>query len=181
MRHENSCRRKKEAKEQTEEKRRLAQEEFLNSIRLPEEFHVRTMEWMLKWNNLKLEIISERLQYIKISNTHNCPINGVRNWGGRDDLPKGYSGWTDHWIIGISKKDLNSTTFFSSFFDSHWPPEGKFYLRGVNVGAGGSWTRPPHGKSEEYIHYYMFFFIDDFPNLRGKWRTQQLLLGKIEA
>ena len=29
----------------------------------------------------------------RCSNTHNAPVGGVTNWGGKDDLPKGYPGF----------------------------------------------------------------------------------------
>lgn len=174
--HEIACRRKKEAEDERERCFLLAQDEFLNSVENPEKFHIRTMEWMKKWNHLKLEIIQEELKFSqKVSNTHVCPHNGVTNWWSNEGLPKGYPGWTAHWVIGLSKKDYNSISFLSTIFEGYPDKRCEFTLTGIHCGSGGSWSKPHGGKCEEYLHYYMSFFLDDFPNLKGKWLTQQIL------
>lgn len=54
------------------------------------------------WNNMSFQ---------KISNTHNCPINGVTNFSCKDDKPRFYYGWKT-WITGnINQKDYEKKKF----------------------------------------------------------------------
>jgi len=175
--HERACIRKRQDEHRRFESRKQAQYEFLESVRSPEEIHIRTIKWMKKWNNIDFEIIQENLRYSdKTSNTHCCPINGVTNWEVKEDKPIGYPGWTAHWIIGMSDKTYKKIDFFSGFLRGHYYPNEKMYsLLGIHTGSGGTWSRPKDGKQETYSHYYMTFFADDFPNLQ-RW----LLKAKLK-
>lgn len=169
--HERVCIRKKEDEQKELEYCKKIQYKFLESITSPEEVHIKVMEWMKKWNNINLEIRQDNLMYDdKVSNSHNCPINGVTNWHGSEEKPSGYPGWTAHWIIGMSNK-IRKKTHFSDLFESYpWQNE-KIYstILGVHTSSGGVWYRSDNDKQEEvYIHYYMSFFADDFPGLQ-KW------------
>lgn len=168
---EAECTAELEASQKKLKRINTAQQEFIDSIKFPEDVAPQTVMWMKKWNNIDLEIIEENLEFQKLtSNTHCSPINGIKNWWGKDDSPKGYPGWRAHWVFGINGEDYKNTkvTFFSDFFDGWLHNEDLVSLKRIHSGSGGGWTTPDNPKKEVYLHYYMTFFVDDFPGLK-KW------------
>lgn len=145
-----------------------AQQKFLESVKSPEDVYIKAAEWMKKFNNFDVEIKQENLKYNKLtSNTHNCPIGKMTNWRCDEDKPRGYPGWSAHWIIGISEKDYEETHSFSDFFKSHNFPKQKINpLLGIHISSGGAYYRPASGEQECYLHYYVYFFADNFPGLQ---------------
>jgi hypothetical protein len=90
-----------------------------------------------------------------VSNTHDCPHNGVTNWSSDEDKPKGYPGWTgriqfklSHRIPGFSSNLLEGTR--------------------IHTGSGG-------GGGDTYS-YSVAFFEEDWPGL-SKARTMAILEG----
>jgi hypothetical protein len=184
--HESRCRKAKAIAEENAVFTKNRQAEYLNSVFEPSEFHIQAMKWHKKHNNLDFEIIQENLRYSEeTSNSHSCPIGGGTNWGGqKKDVPRGYPGWNAHWVIGMSKKTYgicDSFGWLSDLFNCSFPSKvnGLYFMMGAHAGTGGSWHLPG-GKQEEYLHYYMTFFAQDFPNLK-KYITKETLKGKMKA
>jgi hypothetical protein len=89
-----------------------------------------------------------------VSNTHDCPHNGVTNWGGRDDgTPRGYPGWlgrieyqTSHNLPGFGSAVMDGTR--------------------IHTGTGGGISNNRYGHS-------VTFFDDDWPGLAERFRLEE--------
>jgi hypothetical protein len=176
--HEIECAKIKERERLRKEKYEEAQKEFYLSIHKPEDFIPRVIEWHKKWNDLEVRIKSQNLTFSEsVSNSHNCPINGITNWHRNKDLPLGYPGWYGRWTFEISKADdlklyKKGITFLSDIFHAgyKWKKSKSFFsLSGINIGGGGG--------GGQGGTYEIFIYLEDFPHLMGKWRTKQLLTG----
>lgn len=105
-----------------------------------------------KYHKVKLvEMYIERGLHwnIQVSNTHTRPINGVENWGGKDDKPKGYPGWTCN-IHFTFEKD-----------ESGFQSEKIKAFPGFNPSGGGSANSS--GKKGYHLQYSCYFYLEDFP------------------
>ena len=99
----------------------------------------------------------ERIRYNeRESNSHNCPRNGVTNWGGYNDkkgAPRGYPGFGGQvkWkVTGPKRADHGS-------FDSRIEMDRALKYIGVHVGTGcPGW--------DGNISFQ--FFVDDFPGIK---------------
>lgn len=95
-----------------------------------------------------------------VSNTHDCPRDGVTNWGGREkfkdgtDRPRGYPGW--HGRIEYQM--------------SHDLGFGSDAMRGtgINTGTGG-------GISDNRYGYDVRFFESDWPKIAEAARNDRVL------
>jgi uncharacterized C2H2 Zn-finger protein len=102
-------------------------------------------------NIFSIQILSLDIEWKNnISNSHNCPHNGVKNWR-RDEKfadgtpkPKYYSGWRGRISFRLSH-DIGIT---SNLFNG----------TRINLACGG-------GNSTVNITYDVIFFDDDWPNL----------------
>ena len=83
-----------------------------------------------------------------VRNSHDCPINGVQNWGGREEhAPKSYPGWNGRVWIRLSESPNH---FSSKSFDESltYPGTG---------GAGsyrGPWEQICSAYFNQYKHHY---------------------------
>jgi|SRR5208337_861851 len=158
--------------------REKAADAFVKSIRYPEEIAPSTVEFMKKYNGLDFEIREERLRFDAcVSNTHAAPNGKLMNWYRKPDLPYGYPGWNAHWIIGMSKQIYKLSHGFTGLFKDYSfrcfsDVQDKYYIPYIHFGSGGSWDKV--GEQDEYLHYYMTFWADDFPYLK-KCSTKLLL------
>lgn len=109
-----------------------------------------------------------------VSNSHSCPHNGVQNWGGKDDKPKSYPGWTGRvdWIVRWPKEwdgwylggDLFSGgTFRSGRQRAH---------TGTGGGGGMRW-------SEKYQCYVQSFGYD-FRMYAADWPGMARVVGQAQ-
>ena len=96
--------------------------------------------------NFQIKIVKLTVRWDQhVSNSHNAPFNGVKNWCGRDkELPTGYPGWRGH--ITIQMTPIN--TFSSRVFEN----------TGLNTGGGG-------GGGSGLYGYEAIFFDSDWPEL----------------
>lgn len=91
------------------------------------------------------------------SNTHSCPHDGVRNWGGRETLtdgtpaPHGYPGWSGHIEFKLNCGMSEGSRVLEK-------------LR-IHTGTGG-------GKSNNQYGYGVTFFADDWPELYKNHKMQ---------
>jgi hypothetical protein len=90
-----------------------------------------------------------------VSNSHNCPRNGVTNWGSDPNKPRGYPGWQGKigYII-----NTEVPTFCSQLFKN----------TGINLGTGSG--------SKNYSHFEVSFFADDWPIINS-----QLKMDRVEG
>jgi hypothetical protein len=92
----------------------------------------------------------ESVRYSKtVSNTHVCPKGGVLNWHCKDDLPKGYPGWTTH-VNGALKRNRNHM--------GSYPYSGALNAVGLKTGSGG-------GGNESW-GFGISIFLADWPGLQ---------------
>lgn len=92
-----------------------------------------------------------------VSNSHDCPHNGVTNWAGRDqNAPRGYPGWGGRIEYQISHE---------------LPGFGSDIMEGtrIHTGTGG-------GTSNNRYGFDVRFFADDWPGLE-KLRAWNILRG----
>ena len=108
--------------------------------------------------------VSFRLHFGTVSNSHNCPINGVTNWGNIDpDKPASYLGWSGQ-VNGTLNGKVQKKTFGGSIADLI---KEKFKV--IHTGTGCP------GRPNEYrIRISCELFLDDFPKLKEKYEFYQL-------
>lgn len=103
----------------------------------------------------------------KVSNTHNCPLNGVTNWGSKEDKPRHYPGWYGRvWYRYKNTKDfslnLNNTLTYTG--------------TGGYGSYNGPWAEIAKATYTQYKRYTVFcysydfrLFEDDWPKIK-EWR-----------
>lgn len=101
-----------------------------------------------------------------VSNTHSCPLNGVKNWGGRtEDAPRGYPGYTGSvaWWTRIDGKKMVDRNMASDLFRDR--------LVCINTGTGG-------GSLDDFglvkYRYDVKIFLADWPGLAKELFVQKL-------
>lgn len=101
--------------------------------KIRDDFWIKVLQLKVHWSD-------------NVSNTHNCPHNGVTNWGGRvDGAPRGYPGWRGDITFQVSH-DVPS--FFSNIFEG----------TRIHTGTGGA-------RGEKTYSYSVIFFEDDWNGL----------------
>lgn len=107
-----------------------------------------------KLNGVEVTINLEVVFQDCISNTHNCPIKGVRNWECDNKLPRHYPGFKGN----ITFTQTNKSKKSASDIFTHWHGAG---VLGVNLGSGG-------GSSNSEYRYEVILFLEDFPIIEKK-------------
>lgn len=138
-------------------------------------------DWLFEHNGAVVEITMADFHYDKLtSNTHHAPIGKPTNWGCKDNLPKGYPGWSgriegkmikpavakDYWSKG-RHKTLDS---FSDYTDSSFSEWSINRMIGLYSGTGGG-----NGVG---FGYHCIMFADDFPYLKKLALKDVLRQGK---
>lgn len=109
------------------------------------------------------------VNYGFVSNSHSSPIRGVRNWGGKPDLPRSYDGFYGR--VWVRKKNEDKFMLLSDRIEKSFTYTG--------TGGGGSYRGPWSDLESKYIKYTgqvyneklrLFswdyrFYTDDFPFL----------------
>lgn len=91
-----------------------------------------------------------------VSNSHNCPLNGVTNWGHRDkNAPISYPGWTGKISYQTTDEDTNTYEFGGDMWKG----------TGVNTGTGGYASN---------YYYYIELFAEDWAGMAEE-KTLELL------
>lgn len=146
--------RKAEAKKQMERKNLL---KLYDMARLTatdfDDYAKKLTDAINKVQNVKQRVVSITFSSIRyneqVPNSHSCPINGVTNWRGDKDKPRGYPGWYGYVNIIM---DRESSGFTNRIEYSHLP--------GFNPGSGGVVS---HG-----VRYDIKLFEDDFPLIKKR-------------
>jgi hypothetical protein len=95
----------------------------------------------------------------RISNSHNCPHNGVTNWGGDKKLkdgtpaPKGYPGFSGRITFKTSHEPFS---FASNILEG----------TRIHTGSGG-------GGGDNVYSYDVKFFLDDWPGIANRIRAEK--------
>jgi hypothetical protein len=121
------------------------------------------------WGNVRRTRTEHQLDTITItgewtpmlSNSHNCPIGGVTNWGGSPDKPRGYPGWKCRMACRIKTGayTFRKMKFFEDMLGSDYFTETTL---NTGTGSGGS----PNDKGVSMCQYSLNLFADDFPGLK---------------
>lgn len=92
-----------------------------------------------------------RFQMI-VSNSHDCPHNGITNWEGDASKPRGYPGWSGRvaWTVQWPE-ELNGLHLAGDIFESP--------LTRINTGSGGGTSAGP----EQKYGYDFKVFAADWP------------------
>lgn len=98
-----------------------------------------------------------------VSNSHSCPRDGVKNWHGVDDKPRGYPGY-----YGSIEFDTGRGTSMDSDF---------FGFLGINTGSGGGGACADGHR--EY-RYGVSLFASDWEGLASE-TTAKILSGELSV
>lgn len=110
-----------------------------------------------------------------VSNSHSCPHNGVENWGGKDDKPKSYPGWSGRveWIVAWPKEwdgvYLGSDLFAKGTFQT-----GRQRAHTGTGGGGGMRYSEKHGCHVQSFGYDFRIFAADWPGMARVVAKDQL-------
>lgn len=110
--------------------------------------------------NLQLNLTYDE----SVSNLHYCPKTGVQNWWRKNELPKGYPGWSGRISWEVKTKDMS---------DSHRFRNASFIYTGTGSGGGGSKT-----DGTKTYQYEVKIFADDWPGL-ALYREKRLMWSKL--
>lgn len=122
----------------------------------------------------------------RVSNSHSSPVNGQTNLGQREDLPKGYPGWTGRvWI-----------RYANSEFGKHYGSDALNRVQTYTGSGGyGSYDGPWEGVVRDYFRqgrsvvsvedlkiysYHYRIFEDDWPAV-CRWREQQSIMKTLQG
>jgi len=118
----------------------------------------------LKGSPRIVDIVFERVKYNdSVSNTHSCPHNGVTNWGGSKDAPRGYPGFTLNLDYSVEALGSESGQYPGS--SSMWENTR------IHTGSGGGGGFIVHKGSSpragvQTFRYSVNIFLDDFPKMK---------------
>lgn len=97
-----------------------------------------------------------------ISNTHECPDNGVTNWGGKNpDAPTSYPGFSGR-IEGTLKRARKDM--------ADYPTSDFLKFIGIKTGSGGG--------GNEHWGYDCRVFIDDWPGIKARIEAERYEYNK---
>lgn len=126
------------------------------------------------------------IRYGNVSNTHDCPIDGKSNWGGRDpDTPTSYPGWSGRVWIRYSNEHHNG---FGSdpFHDTLTYPgtggwggyEGPFQKISSARFARYGHTHPEDSYPEPQVYSWDYRFYEaDWPGVKEWVEKQKIIAG----
>ena len=129
------------------------------------------------------------IRYGVVSNTHDCPINGETNWGGRDeDRPQNYPGWSGRVWIRYGNENRNG--FGSDPFSTTLTYTGTGGWGGYN----GPFQKISSARFQRYGHSHdpecypepqvyswdYRFFAADWPGLID-WREREIILASLKG
>lgn len=120
-----------------------------------------------------------------VSNSHSCPHNGVQNWGGKDDKPKSYPGWSGRveWIVRWPKEwdgwYLGGDLFSRGTFNS-----GRQRAHTGTGGGGGMRYSEKHKCWVQSFGYDFRIFAADWPGMarvEGMKQMAEVLAGNRQC
>lgn len=99
------------------------------------------------------------------SNSHECPDNGVTNWGSNPNLPTGYPGWTGY-LKGSLVRPKNAQGY---------PYSEALRVVGIKTGSGGG--------GNESFGYSFTLFLADWPGLNDQVRQMEedAIISKLKG
>lgn len=131
------------------------------------------------------------IHYGDVSNTHECPVGGETNWGGRDeDKPQSYPGWRGRVWIRYANERKGGFGFGSDPF--------RITLTYPGTGGWGDYDGPfkkistarfrryghrhdPECYPEPQIYSWDYrFFAADWPGL-SDWREREIVLAALKG
>jgi hypothetical protein len=167
---------RKLARAKTEQLKKLRKAQELNQVWVDlqhEEFNINQLAGKLVegqeiyWPNSGANLVNLQLKltYDKsVSNTHCCPKLGVQNWRRKNELPKGYPGWTGQISWEVTTKDVSDSNRFRNASFIH-----------TGTGSGGS-----KSDGTKTYQYQVSIFADDWPGL-ALYREKQLMWSILES
>ncbi len=153
------------AKEKSSDEKLKQQQEYLsNYVRLNAtclaDILPLTNEVIGKLSGGKIVGVGVTFHYINynvmLSNSHSCPLNGVTNWGGKEDKPKGYPGYSGSFKFVQQLKGKQDSYPKRAYDDQY-----NSYILGVNTGTG-------NGNETGGFSGSFSIFIDDFPLIKER-------------
>ena len=161
--HEVQCKINKKKELEAEKNREKWEKEFLETFH-PSRLKECINEYLEKFGVPPFEHLSYSVKYSdNVSNSHECPMNGVTNWSRRDpDKPTSYPGFKGN-ISGKYNADDHTISEYCSSFHR------KVKIPGIHSGTGGG--------GHDGFRYELKFFIDDFPNLKNEITKERAKSG----
>ncbi len=114
-----------------------------------------------------------------VSNSHDCPVGGVTNWGNRDpDAPTGYPGWQGRmdWVYAWPK-EWDGVYLGSDLFGGFANHYGRSRVHTGTGGSGGTVFSKKHNCYVTSCGYSVNVFAADWPGLtrhrekQAMWKT----------
>lgn len=103
----------------------------------------------------------------QISNTHDCPKNGVTNWGRKPGSPTGYPGLSGRVTFEYTSTDSREIP--------SWVTD-MFRSLSINTGSGGGGTKREGGKIIAYTgEYEVRIYAGDWPELLYDYMAEDTL------
>jgi hypothetical protein len=130
-----------------------------------------------------IEFTTLNLRYKdSVSNSHNCPHDGVTNWGHRadresNDRPCGYPGWSGRFYYDVQshKKQLHSYPGSS----------GMWKNTRIHTGSGGGGGHKDQEKNfKQSFGYDLYLFFSDWPAMANEYekaKTYTILKGDTRS
>lgn len=102
------------------------------------------------------------------SNTHDCPVGGERNFGWKEDKPRGYPGFSGRIKYGVYWEKRNEGVY---------PCDGDMFEPArihSGGGGGGSMTKLPDGRYIQTFSYEYRLFLDDYPGIKKSMEQAEI-------
>jgi hypothetical protein len=122
-----------------------------------------------------IEFTTLKLHYKdSVSNSHNCPHDGVTNWAGETKgAPRGYAGWTGRFDYDVQshKNQLHSYPGSSEMWEN----------TRIHTGTGGGGGHKDQEKNfKQSFGYVLYLFFSDWPAMAAEYekaKTYTILKG----
>ena len=111
-----------------------------------------------------------------VSNSHSCPHNGVTNWGGKDDAPTSYPGWSGRveWIVAWPK-EWDGFYIGGDLFSGGTFRTGRQRAHTGTGGGGGMRYSEKHKCDVMSFGYDFRLFAADWPGMARLVYKEQLI------
>lgn len=137
-----------------------------------DDYFDRCREYFAKYfAEFEIEFFLEGIRfYNAVSNSHASPVDGVRNWSGKNkDLPTSYPGWCGTIYIFQKKGKSVETKTGRTIPPKAFGCNGS--IEGLTTGSGGARTY----NGRQGLGYDVSMFLQDFPLIEEQYKTYKRL------
>lgn len=120
--------------------------------------------WLENGIEVNFSAYPDNFNYV-VSNSHNSPTGYKQNWGGKDELPRGYPGWSGQWsghVKVIDQERWGETMYFSDLRDSYHRTKGSL--------PPIPWLKTGSGGGGDSFRFSGMLFMYDFPEMHKEFK-----------